>query len=221
MSTTIQLLIADDQPLLREGLRLMFDLTPDIKVAGDVENGQAAVDFISRRVVDVVLMDVRMPGMDGVQATRLIRSQNPDVQVIILTTFDDDEYVYEGLRAGAIGYLLKDVSSGRLAEAVRAAARGESFLQPSVAAKVVSEFVRISGHKGKRAAANAELVEPLSEREMDVLEQLSEGKSNREIALSLSLTEGTVKNYISSILDKLGVRDRMQATLKARELGLV
>lgn len=217
----IRVLIVDDQALLREGLRLMFDLTPDLEVAGEAGNGQEALDLVARRPPDIVLMDIRMPVMDGVEATRRIRARYPQVQVIILTTFDDDEYIFEGLRAGASGYLLKDVSSTRLAEAIRAAARGESFLQPSVATRVVTEFVRISGQGSRRAAANAGLPEPLTERELEILTQLGEGKNNREIALALSLSEGTVKNHVSNILGKLGVRDRTQATLKAQELGLI
>lgn len=217
----IRVLIADDQPLMREGLRLMLDLQPDLEVVGEAGTGEEAVRIASQIPVDVVLMDVQMPVMDGVQATREIKRRSSDVQVIILTTFDDDEYVFEGLRAGAAGYLLKDVSSSRLAEATRAAARGESFLQPSVAAKVVAEFARLSGREPRRAAANAQLAEPLSGRELQVLEHLSGGKTNREIAESVHLSEGTVKNYVTSILGKLGARDRTQAALKARELGLL
>jgi len=159
--------------------------------------------------------------MDGVVATREIRQRHPDTKVIILTTFDDDEYVFEGLRAGACGYLLKDVSSERLLEATRAAARGESFLQPSVAAKVVAEFSRLSSPGARRAAANAELSEPLTERELEILQHLADGQSNRDIARRVYLSEGTVKNHVTSLLAKLGVGDRRAAVAAARERRLI
>jgi DNA-binding NarL/FixJ family response regulator len=159
--------------------------------------------------------------LDGVAATRDIRAKHPNTQVIVLTTFDDDEYVFEGLRAGAVGYLLKDVTSDRLAEAIRSAARGESFLEPSVAAKVVAEFTRLADAPLLRERANQTLVEPLSNREFEILRLVATGESNKEIATSLFIAEGTVKNHITNILGKLGVRDRTQAALKAKDLGLV
>jgi DNA-binding NarL/FixJ family response regulator len=159
-----------------------------------------------------------MPVMDGVSATRRIHSQLPDCRVIVLTTFDDDESVFDGLRAGAVGYLLKDVSSARLFEAIQAAARGESFLQPSIAAKVIAEFSRLANQTPTRPQP---LVEPLSERELEVLRQVATGASNREIAATFVIAEGTVKNHLTSIMRKLEVQDRFQAVLKARELGLI
>ncbi|MDX1687287.1 MAG: response regulator transcription factor [Candidatus Promineifilaceae bacterium] len=167
-------------------------------------------------------MDVRMPVLDGVAATRHLQEEKPDVRVIMLTTFDDDEYVFEGLRAGAAGYLLKDVASEKLVAAIRAAARGESFLQPSVTAKVVAEFTRLSRKGGgEGAAGNQSLADPLSERESEVLALIVTGASNREIADQLYIAEGTVKNHVTSILSKLGVRDRTQAALKGKELGII
>jgi DNA-binding NarL/FixJ family response regulator len=159
-----------------------------------------------------------MPVMGGVEATREIVAEHPGVKVIVLTTFDDDDDVFEALRAGAVGYLLKDVSSHELTEAIRVAARGESFLQPSIASKVLAELKR---QPGRPTAAGAELVEPLTEREEQVLRELARGASNREIAERVYLAEGTVKNYVSSILGKLGVTDRTAAALKARDLGIV
>ena len=156
---------------------------------------------------------------DGVTATRRLRETQSDCRVIVLTTFDDDEYVFEGLRAGAVGYLLKDVPSEKLVEAIRAAARGESFLQPSVAAKVVAEFARLAEQASAKPAPA--LAEPLSERELEVLRLVARGASNKEIAGALFIAEGTVKNHLTSILGKLGARDRTQALLKAQELGLV
>lgn len=163
-----------------------------------------------------------MPVLDGVAATRRLHEEQPGCRVIVLTTFDDDEMVFDGLRAGAVSYLLKDAPSEKLAEAIRVAARGETFLQPSVAAKVVAEFARLSR---KTAAVSASLVpslfEPLSERELEILRLIARGASNREIAGTLFLAEGTVKNHVTNILGKLEVRDRTQAALKAKDNCLI
>jgi DNA-binding NarL/FixJ family response regulator len=222
MSDKIRILLVDDQALFREGLRLALSTYADIVVVGEAGNGQEGVAQAQALRPDVTLMDLRMPILDGVAATRQIKAALPDCQVIVLTTFDDDEAVFEGLRAGAVGYLLKDVSLDKLAEAVRAAARGESFLQPAIAAKVVAEFARL-GASGATAAPNQNqtLPEPLSERELEVLACLSQGASNKEIAAQLFIAEGTVKNHITNILGKLGVTDRTQAALRGRDLGLV
>ncbi len=217
----IRVLLVDDQALFCEGLRTLLDLQPDIEVVGEANNGREAIECVARAAPDVVLMDVQMPVLDGVAATRDIRAHHPNTQVIVLTTFDDDEYVFEALRAGAVGYLLKDVASDRLAEAVRSAARGESFLQPSVAAKVVAEYIRLADAPYVRERANQALVEPLSDRELEILRLVATGASNKEIAATLVIAEGTVKNHVTNILGKLGVRDRTQAALKAKELGLV
>jgi DNA-binding NarL/FixJ family response regulator len=164
-------------------------------------------------------MDLRMPVLDGVEATRRIRQEHGQTAVIVLTTFDDDENVFEALRAGAAGYLLKDVSSEKLVEAIRAAARGESFLQPSVAAKVIAEFTRMSGQPVRPEAQS--LVEPLSERELEILAIMATGATNREIGEQLYIAEGTVKNHVTSILGKLNARDRTQAVVKAQQLGIL
>ena len=214
----IRILLVDDQALFREGLRTLLSVQPGLEVVGEAGNGEEAVHLAATLHPDVVLMDLHMPVLDGVAATRRLRESRPDCRVIVLTTFDDDEYVFEGLRAGAVGYLLKDVPSERLVEAIKATARGESFLQPSVAAKVVAEFARMAEWAPLRSDS---LVESLSDREMEVLRLISSGKTNREIADVLVIAEGTVKNHVTSILGKLGVRDRTQAALKARELGLV
>jgi DNA-binding NarL/FixJ family response regulator len=196
-----------------------------LDVVGEASNGQEAVDAVEKLTPDVVLMDLRMPVLNGVAATRQITDSTANSRVIVLTTFDDDEYVFDGLRAGAVGYLLKDVPSARLVEAIRATARGESFLEPSVAAKVVAEFSRMSDlearSESKTAAPQQKLIEPLSERELEILGVLATGASNREIANKLFITEGTVKNHITNILGKLGVRDRTQAALKAKDMGLI
>jgi DNA-binding NarL/FixJ family response regulator len=217
----IRVMLVDDQALFREGLRTLLSIRSDLEVVGEAENGRAAVDLAARLRPDVILMDLRMPVLNGVAATRQIQQEQPDSKVIVLTTFDDDEYIFDGLRAGAVGYLLKDVSSDKLVEAIRAAGRGESFLEPSIAAKVVAEFTRLSGGKRPSSPSEQPLVDSLSERELEILGVLATGASNREIAQQLYITEGTVKNHITNILGKLGVRDRTQAALKARELGLV
>jgi len=217
----IRVLLVDDQALFCEGLRTLLDLQPDIEVVGEANNGREAIACVARAAPDVVLMDLKMPVLDGVAATRDIRAHHPNTQVIVLTTFDDDEYVFEALRAGAVGYLLKDAASDRLAEAIRCAARGESFLQPSVAAKVVAEYTRLAEAPQARVRANQALIEPLSDRELEVLRLVTTGASNKEIAATLVIAEGTVKNHVTNILGKLGVRDRTQAALNAKELGLV
>jgi len=226
--TSIRVLLADDQALFREGLRTLLSVQPDLEVVGEAGNGEEAVRLARELQPDVVLMDLQMPVLDGVAATRQLRAACPLCRVIVLTTFDDDETVFEGLRAGAAGYLLKDTPSARLAEAIRAAARGESFLEPSVAAKVVAEFTRLSA-RGPGVAASAgsapvappqPLAEPLSDRELEVLRLVAKGLSNKEIAAALYLAEGTVKNHVTNILGKLGVSDRTQAAIRAKELGL-
>jgi DNA-binding NarL/FixJ family response regulator len=214
----IRILLVDDQKLMREGLRILLELEPDLRVVGEASDGNAALTAYADVRPDVVLMDVRMPGMDGVEATWRLRERWPDVRVIILTTFDDEAYVFEGLRAGALGYLLKDVSGQELANAVRKVAEGGALIEPSVARKVLAEFARLAPPS---RAPESGLPEPLSERENEILRLMSLGLSNREIAQRLSLAEGTVKNYVTAILQKLGVRDRTQAAIRARELGVV
>jgi len=214
----IKILLVDDQPLFREGLRTLLSIHSDFDVVGEANNGQEAINLVRSTGASVVLMDLQMPILDGVAATRQLRDEQPDCRVIVLTTFDDDEMVFDGLRAGAVGYLLKDASSQKLAEAIRVAARGETFLQPSVAAKVVAEFARLTR---KNAEISSSLSEALSERELEILRLIAKGDSNREIADALFLAEGTVKNHVTNILGKLDVRDRTQAALKAKDMGLV
>ena len=218
MTNPIRILIVDDQRLMREGLRTLLELENDFEVAGEAGDGQAALDAYGGLKPDVVLMDIRMPIMDGVEATRRLRLRWPEARIVILTTFDDDASVFEGLRAGAQGYLLKDLSGQELASAVRTVAGGGALIEPSVASKVVAEFARLAP---AARPAGATLPEPLSERESEILRLLAQGLSNGEIADRLSLAEGTVKNYVTNVLQKLDVRDRTQAALRARELGLI
>lgn len=217
MAEAVRVLLVDDQRLMREGLRTLLELEPGLVVAGEAGDGAEALARYAELRPDVVLMDVRMPVLDGVEATRRLRAAFPGARVIILTTFDDDEYVFEGLRAGALGYLLKDVSIQELAEAIRTVMAGGVLIQPSVARKVVAEFARLH----PTAPSHTGLAEALSEREVEILRLLAGGLTNREIAERLFLAEGTVKNYVTNILGKIGARDRTQAALRGRELGLL
>jgi len=209
--------IADDQGLFREGLRTLLSTRSDVEVVGEAANGEEAVALVARLQPDVVLMDLQMPVMDGIQATARIRERHPTVPVLALTTFDDDRSLFGALRAGAAGYLLKDVTLETLIAAIGAAARGEAFLQSTVTGRVVAAFARMMETGGEPADA---LVLPLSTREREILSLLGSGASNKEIADRLCLAEGTVKNHVTSILTKLDVRDRTQAALRARQLGL-
>ncbi len=214
----IKILLVDDQPLFREGLRTLLSVHSDFEVVGEAGNGHEAINLVRSTGASVVLMDLQMPILDGVAATRRLHDEQPDCRVIVLTTFDDDELVFDGLRAGAVGYLLKDAPSEKLAEAIRVAARGETFLQPSVAAKVVAEFARLT-RKGVETSNS--FSESLSERELEILRLIARGASNREIAATLFLAEGTVKNHVTNILGKLDARDRTQAAIKAKDRGLI
>jgi len=217
----IRVALVDDQQLIRQGIQILLELEMDMQVVGQASNGREAITLVEKFQPDVVLMDIRMPELDGVAATRILHDRFPAIGVIILTTFDDDEYVFEGLKAGARGYLLKDVSSDDLSAAIRSVARGQALIQPSIARKVVAEFSRLASRPVEAIPTASPLVEPLTERELEVLRELAHGRSNREIAERLVITEGTVKNHISNLLGKLEVRDRMQAVLKAQQLGLI
>ncbi len=228
---TITVLLVDDQRLMREGLRTLLELQGDISVVGEAGDGLEAERLVELLQPRVVLMDLRMPRLDGVAATRRITARRPDVRVLVLTTFDDDELVFRSIEAGAAGYLLKDVGSDALAEAIRAACHGDSPLQPSIARKVLQRLREDHqrGHEAgvaaKRDPSSATLhpssfAHGLTAREQDVLRLLGTGATNRDIAERLALTEGTVKNYISAILAKTGLHDRTQAALFAVRHGL-
>lgn len=215
----VRLLLVDDADGYRQGLRLLLRTTSVAEVVGEATNGRNAIDRAHRLRPDVVLMDLEMPVMDGVEATRRLTAELPAIRVLALTTFDDDHLVFGALRAGAAGYLLKDATPAELFDAIAAVARGESWLHPNVAAKVVAEFARLSR---RRPAHGAVAPDPgLSTREVEVLRVLSTGASNKEIATALYISEGTVKNHLTHVFDKLGVTDRVQAALSARDLGLV
>ena len=213
----IKVLLADDQRLLREGLRTLLELHQDIAIVGEANDGIEAEALVERLRPQVVLMDLRMPRRDGIEATKRIIAAHPGAKVLVLTTFDDDDLIFRSIEAGASGYLLKDVGSDALANAVRAAARGDSPLEPSIARKVIQRL------RAEPAASPSPSLESagLTGREIEVLQLLGAGSTNREIAQTLSLTEGTVKNYISSILAKTGMHDRTQVALLAVRQGLV
>lgn len=218
MSEPIRVLLVDDQALFRESLAMLLSAQDGITVVGEAPNGAAALALVATLRPDVVLMDLRMPVLDGVSATRQLRAAFTAVQVIALTTFDDDADVAAALGAGAIGYLLKDVSGALLVSAIQAAARGESLLQPAITTKLVQALQRRSTPSD---GAPSPLTEPLSAREREILQLLAGGATNREIAAALVLAEGTVKNHLTNILGKLGARDRAQAVLLARDRGLI
>lgn len=215
----VTVLVADDQRLVREGIASLLDIQEGISVVGEAVNGQEAIDKALALRPDVILMDVRMPVMDGIVATAAIHRQLPGCQVIMLTTFDDDEYIVKSLRAGAVGYLLKDIPASQLARAAQLAHSGIYQLDPSVAGKLVGMLS--DARLEPASAAPALPVETdLTERELEVLRLISTGATNREIADRLVVSEGTVKNHVSSILSRLGLRDRIQAALYAHEHGV-
>lgn len=206
----IKVLIVDDQSLIREGLAMMLGLFSNIVVVGQVCNGQEAIEFINTEDVDLVLMDIRMPIMDGVEATKIIKEKYPEVKVLILTTFNEDEYIFEGLKYGADGYLLKDISSEELVKSIETVYKGHMLLQPDVAKKMISAME----HRTiKKDEIINEHFKELTEKEYEIVLLIGEGKSNREIAEAIYLAEGTVKNHITKILNKLKLRDRTQVAL--------
>jgi len=214
MTDKISILITDDHALVRQGIRAFLELQPDIIVIGEADSGEAAVRMAAELVPDVVLMDLVMPGIGGVEATRRVKQVSPHSQIIVLTSYHEDEYIFPALRAGALSYVLKDVGPDELADTVRKAARGESVLHPRVASRMVQEL-----RGTKRDTPN--LFTDLSDRELEVLRLIADGLSNAEIADKLSISEKTVKGHVSNILGKLHMMDRTQAAVFAWQQGLV
>lgn len=214
MSTDIRVLVVDDQRLIRDGIASLLSIEPGLLVVGTAGDGHAALELVERLQPDVVLMDVRMPTMDGVAATTELRQRFPSCRVLMLTTFDDEEYVVRALRAGASGYLLKDVPAADLAQAIRLAHAGVDQHDPAVVSRLVDALDRSASTPAAPAGA-------LTARELDVLRLIARGATNREIAARLYVSEGTVKNHVSSILSRLGLRDRTQAALYARDHDLL
>ncbi len=220
----IRVLLVDDQAMVRAGLRMILDSEPDIEVVGEVEDGEGAAAAVAEHRPDVILMDIRMPGMDGLAATREVIAAHPEAKVVVLTTFDLDEYVYGALRAGASGFLLKSADGDTLVNAVKVVAGGEALLAPEVTRRVIEEFARASRDStpsGVDHVATEEAIGDLSGREVEVLQLMAQGMSNQEIAKELYLSSTTVKTHVSHILTKLGVRDRVQAVVEAYDSGIV
>jgi DNA-binding NarL/FixJ family response regulator len=216
----IRVLLVDDQSLLRMGFRLILEAEPDIEVVGEAGDGATGVSMASSLDPDVVLMDVRMPGTDGIAATRLITAAAPAIKVLILTTFDLDEYVFAGLKAGASGFLLKDAPPAELLTAIRTVAGGDAVLAPTATRRLIDQFVPLLPGPGRQRERDV-LLSKLTDREQTVFVQLAAGRSNREIADDLHLSEGTVKVHVGRILAKLDLRDRVQAVVLAYESGLI
>ena len=210
------MVLADDQAMVRTGFRMILECEPDVAVVGEAENGEQAVDLAARLRPDLVLMDIQMPVMDGLEATRRISGSSAGARVIILTTFERDEYVFDALRSGASGFLLKNAPPEDLVHAVRVVANGDALLSPSVTRRIIEEFTR----RPARPSAGPEL-DRLTEREREVLRLLASGRSNAELASDLYVGEGTIKTHVSNVLSKLGLRDRVQAVVFAYETGLV
>ncbi|WP_035849614.1 response regulator [Kitasatospora azatica] len=218
---TIRVLLVDDQPLLRVAFTLVLDSQPDLTVTGEAEDGAEAVRLAAEQQPDVVLMDVRMPGMDGIEATRRIVEESPDTKVLIMTTFDLDEYAFAGLRAGASGFLLKNAQPAELLSAIRSVAAGDAVVAPRITRRLLDQFAsQLPADGGSPDRAEA-AIEALTARERSVLVQVARGLSNAEVAAELYLAEATVKTHVSRILLKLGLRDRVQAVVFAYENRLV
>ncbi|MFB7338334.1 response regulator [Streptomyces adustus] len=216
--TTIRVLLVDDQPMIRTGFRLILEAEPDITVVAEAGDGHHAVDDTRALQPDVVLMDIRMPGMDGVEATRRIVDSGSPSRVIILTTFDLDEHVHDALRAGASGFLVKDGPADSLVGAIRTVAEGDAVISPRVTRRLLDRFARIADQEPPAVPRS---LDALTARELDVLRALTRGLSNAEIALELHVSEATVKTHVAHILDKCGLRDRVQAVILAYDTGLV
>ncbi len=218
---TIRVLIADDQMMVREGFSVLLNAMPDIEVVGEAVNGREAIERVRELAPDVVLMDIRMPELNGIEATREIVASDDASKVLVLTTFDLDEYVYQALRAGASGFLLKDASARQLADGVRVVASGEALLAPTVTRRLITEFSRMAETPRLSAAVQAQQYGELTERETEVLVLIAQGLSNAEIASRLVVAESTIKTHVSRVLVKLGLRDRTQAAVFAYEARLV
>jgi DNA-binding NarL/FixJ family response regulator len=210
----MKVIICDDQAIVRDGLELLLKLEKDVEIVGLAQDGQEAVELVRSQPPDLVLMDLLMPGVNGVEATRRIRAEFPGVKILVLTTFDDDEWVFDAIRAGASGYLLKDTPRAKVIEAIRGTISGKSFVDPAVAGKLLEQVASPQVEPASKITAK------LTEREIDVLRQMAKGLANAEIANRLHLSEGTVRNYVSSIFVKLSVSDRTQAVIIAIRHGL-
>jgi DNA-binding NarL/FixJ family response regulator len=218
---SISVLLADDQPLLRRGFRMILEAEGDLIVAAEAADGEEAVDLARRHAPDVVLMDIRMPGIDGIEATRRIAAADTHVRVLVLTTFDLDEYAFGALWAGASGFLLKDVRPAELVAAIRTVAAGDAVISPRVTRRLLEEYTRVLPLSASQMQERYPQLSALTEREREVLIAVARGLSNAEIAASLFVSEATVKSHVGRILAKLGLRDRVQVVVLAYEAGLI
>jgi DNA-binding NarL/FixJ family response regulator len=210
----IRVIICDDQAIIRDGLEMLLKLERDIEVVGIAQDGAEAIELVAAKTPDLVLMDLKMPGLNGVEATRRIRAYHPAVKILVLTTYDDDEWVFDAIRAGASGYLLKDTPREKLIEAIRGTAGGKSFVDPGVAGKLLEQAANL------QVRSHVEITDKLTGREEEVLRLMARGLTNYEIANQLHLSEGTVRNHVSAILTKLEVADRTQAVIIAIQHGI-
>jgi DNA-binding NarL/FixJ family response regulator len=217
---SISVLLADDQPLLRRGFRMILEAEDDLTVVAEAGHGEEAVDLARRHGPDVVLMDIRMPGTDGIEATRRITAADASVRILVLTTFDLDEYAFGALRAGASGFLLKDVRPAELVAAIRTVAAGDAVISPRVTRRLLEEYAQVLPLTAAQRAQRYPQLSALTEREREVLIAVAQGLSNAEIANSLFVSEATVKSHVGRILAKLGLRDRVQVVVLAYETGL-
>ncbi|MCX8095006.1 MAG: response regulator transcription factor [Caldisericia bacterium] len=217
MNEKIKILIVDDQKLIREGLKALLQMEDGFCVIGEASNGKEAYELYIKLKPDIVLMDIQMPVMNGVEAIKKIKEVDSQAKIIILTTFDDDQYVYDGLKSGALGYILKDISIEKLSETIRIVYEGGALIEPSITKKILSELSKIEKPQIKKEA----LIEELSLRELEILKLISKGYTNQDIADKLNLSVGTVKNYVTIILQKIGARDRTEAALIAKEIGII
>lgn len=215
----IKVLIVEDQELIRQSIEIMLTNKPGIDVIGSVSNGREAINFVRKNIPDVILMDIRMPEMDGVQCIEILKDNYPQIKIIVLTTFDDDEYVYNALKNGASGYLLKGISVKELVEAIRTVYKGGSLINPSVATKVVKFFSQMA-QADFTIRNDHEILKNFNKTELKIIQLIGSGLSNKEIKEKLSFSEGTIRNYISGILSKLGLRDRTQIAIYAVQTGL-
>jgi len=210
----MKILLCDDQAVIRDGLEMLLNLEKDFQVIGVAQDGAEAVDLAAQKQPDLILMDLKMPIMNGIEATRKIRTKFPHIKILVLTTYDDDEWVFDAIRAGASGYLLKDTPRQKIVEAIRGTMDGKSFVDPAIAGKLLNQVA------SKQTQPTSILTDKLTERELDVLRLIAKGINNSEIGNQLHLSEGTVRNHVSAILEKLGVSDRTQAAVIAIQHGI-
>jgi len=216
----IKVVIVDDQEIVKEGLKMILSLHEEIEIIGEASNGEELLKLIEIKRPEVVLMDIRMPGMNGIEATKIMKEKYPQIKIIILTTFNEDEYIFEGLKNGADGYILKDSSSKEIMAAIKSAVEGEMFLNPKVTVKVISALNSMKIDKEPEKAENEKFISTLTPREVEVVTHVLKGKTNKDIAEDMFVTEGTVKNYVSRILQKLELNNRSELIIMLRNSSL-